>query len=116
MSNICQISKIQSSKESSKICHAIITDYKALLCTPQEGAPKVTEGAPYFHYIGAWGPLIYCKIGPGGPHLRGDPINYDSGTGSKAFYATVPAAPGGQQKLPAAGRDILFSPGVQAGV
>ena len=77
VSNICQISKIQIM--SSKICHAIITEYKVLLCTPQERGPKVTEGAPFFHYIGAWGPHIYCKIRAGGPHLRGAPIFYDTG-------------------------------------
>ena len=66
---------------SSKIFHAIITHCKALLCTPQEGGPKVTEGDPYFRYIGAWGPHIYCKIRAGGPHLRGAPIFYDTSSG-----------------------------------
>ena len=50
---------------------AIITDYKALLCTPQEGGPKVTEGAPYFRYVGAWGPHIYCKMRSMGAPFKG---------------------------------------------
>ena len=79
------MSKIQSSIKLSKICHAIITDYKTLLCTTQEGGPKVTEGAPYFRYIGAWGPHIYCKIRAGGPHLRVGPIFYDTGAPSGPF-------------------------------
>ena len=58
---------------SSKICHAIITDYKALLCTRQQGGPKVTEGAPYFHCIGTWGPHNYCKIRAGGDPFKGGP-------------------------------------------
>ena len=46
---------------------------------PQEGGPKVTEGAPYFRYIGTWGPHIYCKIRAGRLHLKGPPIFYDTG-------------------------------------
>ena len=82
------MSKIQSSKKSSKICHGIITDYKALLCTPQEGGHKVTEGSPYFRYIGAWGPHVYCKIRAGGSHSRVGPIYCDTGAPSGPFLVS----------------------------
>ena len=53
----------------------IITDYyKALLCTLQEGGLKVKEAAPYFCYIGAWGPIFTVRIraGGGGAAFKGD--------------------------------------------
>ena len=50
-----------------EICHFLpyFTEYKVLVCTPQ-GNLKVTEGAPYFHYIGAWGPHLGEGGGGGG--------------------------------------------------
>ena len=74
----CQ--KFNCQRNCQKFAMALLLNYKALLGTPQEGGPKVTEGAPYFRYIVAWEPHIYRKIRAGGPHLRWPPIFYDTVT------------------------------------
>ena len=51
----CQ--KFNRQKNRQKFAMALLLNYKSLLCTPQERGPKVTEGAPYFPYIGAWGSI-----------------------------------------------------------
>ncbi len=58
-------------------CHCNLPFFAIIMHS--QGGLKVTEGAPYFRYIGAWGPQIYCKIRALGPHLMGALILYDTG-------------------------------------
>ena len=61
------------------------TDYKALLSTLQEGGLKVTDGAPYFHYIKDWaGAPIFTVTFQGGRGREG-PIFYDTCYRAKTY-------------------------------